>query len=170
MEGLMNAVRNNDVEAIAREIVSGGVDLTMYDFYNGTPLHYAVTEKCNRNTVQFLNIQFNAANHYGDTPLHCALQDNNIDMARFLLLLNANVYVTNYVGKSPLDMAKADKNMYAIMIPHTNGHRLWVKWRPLIIAIGRISLLYRESVHNVWKPGGVGYNACKRDFEQLSFK
>lgn len=41
-----------------------------------------------------------------NTPLHGAVQDNNIEAARWLLASDANPYALDFNGKTPLDLAE----------------------------------------------------------------
>ena len=179
---LLDAIRTNNKDTIALELVRCRLDVSdpvivqlnsEYDLCYGTPLHYAVAHNCRRHIIDFLwciGAHVDAMDYYGNTPLHYALQKQQLNLVMIggLLQLNANVYIKNCMDMSPLDIAKMwDSEVYKLMIPYTKGHRLWVKWRSIIRVLGVLSIQYRKSVENVWKPNGVGYRECKRDFENL---
>lgn len=172
---LLDSIRTNNLYHIAMLVNVSELDIndnSFYELYYGTPLHFAVSQGCFRTTIQFLcgiGSDVNAIDYYGDTPLHYALEYKNIDIIMGLLSIGSSpdVYKKNMLDETPLDLARdAGREMYDLLIPYTKGHRLWVKWRPIVRVLGRLVIQYRESVDNVWKPGGVGFYQCKLNFEK----
>lgn len=179
MDLLLEAIRTNHTDAILQAILSGNVainDNQEYTLYYGTPLHHAVSQRARRLTINLLwllGANVDATDYYNETPLHLAIQQNDRRLVEALLHLGANIYIPNCFDETPLQMVCNNNNNYnplihTLMIPHTKGHRLWVKWRPILRVLACLSTMYRQSVENVWKPAtGSGYLLCKKEFEHL---
>lgn len=144
MDLLLEAIRTNHTDAILQAILSGNVainDNQEYTLYYGTPLHHAVSQRGARlNLLWLLGANVDATDYYHDTPL----QQNDRRSVEALLHLGANIYIPNCFDETPLHMAVRNNNynlMHTLMIPHTKGHRLWVKWRPILRVLACLSTI-----------------------------
>ena len=142
---LLKAIKNNDLKMIASIVVDKDIDINYndyYDLYYGTPLHYATKQKCKQKTLRLMlyaGANVNAKDYYGETPLHEAIRDNDKKMVKFLVETGADIYQKNNQQESPLELSTSKRALYNILIPYTKGHQKWIKIKPFLYVIGKIT-------------------------------
>ena len=100
--------------------------------------------------------------YYGVSPLWDAVQNQcSNEMLLVLLRHGADLYNGGYNGVPILRVALYSYP-WSLFVPYTRGHRRWKQLRGLFKARAH----YLESVHRVWKPGGVGYHMAYQSFKQ----
>lgn len=104
---------------------------------------------------------------YQLSPLHYAVQYDRVNLTRWLLRHGANVRQTDIYGENPIRFANFfysqnpyHKDIVRILCLFERIRRLKFKIR----FIGTLMCAYYRSVHNVWKPFGVGYFIALHDF------
>lgn len=140
--------------------------------FNQSLLHCAIQEYKTDDDLVFRKEYINAQDCFGLTPLHYAVEYDSPDIARRLLLEHgAKTNVQDIYGDTPIDVAKRyyshlpnHKIMFALIKRYDNLRRIRFKMRFLI----KLLTMYKKSVHNVWKPGGVGYYSAKNDYVLLT--
>ena len=133
---------------------------------NQTFLHYAIQEFNEVDLCDFRE-DIDAQDCFGLTPLHYAVEYDQIDLARRLIMFGAKTNLQDIYGDTPLGVAKRyyshmpnHKPMCALIKRHERIRRVRFKIRVL----AHLLIMYRQSVHNVWKPGGVGYHSAMNEF------
>lgn len=95
-------------------LVWAGANLKIQDEYKNNLLHNCVLNNCNLQTLELLlhfNIpKINKKNAWENTPLHLASAIGDIDKATLLLNYNANLYLQNNSGLTPIEIAIQYKN------------------------------------------------------------
>ena len=100
-----------DVHALANLLTSPEFDVDAKDNNGRTPLHLAVTEFLEVETVKLLvsyGANVNAKDKNGETPLHIVPRNRSIfstEVARFLISEGANIHAKDNTGKTPLHSA-----------------------------------------------------------------
>lgn len=145
-------------------------DHSCYTEYFGTSLHVAVRYNTDNPALLEALIQAGACVHeldyYGVSPLWDAVQNQCSDeMLLVLLRHGADLYNGGYDGIPIRDIA-VHSYPWSLFVPYTRGHRRWKQIRGLFKASQVLKAHYFESVHRVWKPGGVGYNMAHESFKQ----
>ena len=64
-------------------------------------------------------VNMDVINNKGETPLHLAIEYENISMIKLLLYLKASLKPINFNGKSPLDLLN-EKNLTSLIHPPTS--------------------------------------------------
>jgi hypothetical protein len=112
----------------------------------------------------------NAQDCFGLTAVHYAVEFDFVHVLRFLLNRGGNTQTPDIYGDSPLDVAYRyyswNPNHEAVcktIKAYNHKKSILFKCRFL----GRLMCMYRQSVHNVYKPYGVGYYESKKEFESL---
>ena len=83
---------------------------------NASLLHFSIVGG-NLDTIRYLlerNLNVNAKNLYGETPLHWCCKEGNVEIARLLLSYGAKDNARDYDGNSPLHWA-AEYNQHEIV-------------------------------------------------------
>lgn len=150
-------------------------DKSSYDEYFGTCLHVAVRYNKDRpdilQTLLDLGAKVNETDYYGVSALYNAIDhyDCSIETIKVLLKNGADVYNYGYVNESPLDLVsrKEHHEAYKVMIPYTKGHKKWKRISVIIRVCCLLKKQYYQSVHNVWKPHGTGYDMAKSHFDSM---
>ncbi|MCL2305282.1 MAG: ankyrin repeat domain-containing protein [Planctomycetaceae bacterium] len=100
-----------DVHALANLLTSPEFDVNAKDNHGRTPLHLAVTEFMEIETIKLLvsyGANVNAIDKNGETPLHLVVRNQSIfstEVARFLVSEGANIHARDNTGKTPLHTA-----------------------------------------------------------------
>jgi len=105
---LQTAAATNDVEKI-QELIDQGVDVNTRDIYRLTPLHQAAFWDENiEATILLLALgaDVNAQDKNGWTVLHMAIYYEQRDIIRILIKYNADPYIKNHEGNTPLMQMK----------------------------------------------------------------
>lgn len=92
-------------------------DLTEWDKYGNTPLHYAVfynNKKSIRELLDF-NVDINAQNQFGWTPLLISVFKSHQDVMMYLIHKGANLYLQDTKGRTVFDVA----NQHQLELIHT---------------------------------------------------
>lgn len=158
-------------------------DKSSYDEYFGTCLHVGIRyNQDNPEIIQTLidyGAKVNETDYYGVSALYNAidLYDSSIETIKMLLENGADIYNFGYINggyvyESPLALALRKENykVYEAMIPYTKGHKKWLTIRAVVRTCILLKRQYVQSVHNVWKPKGVGYFIAKAHFEHIACK
>ena len=117
---LISYIQNGDLESLDFS-VTHGVQLPD-DF-----LHLSVT--CNRvNLVEYLlalGFDINKQNHYGETPLHTAAKNKNLnEIAKFLVDRGGDGQIANKLGDTPSSLAQRSGNHELMMLFNSGGINL----------------------------------------------
>lgn len=139
--------------------------------FNQSLLHCAIQEYKTDDSV-FRKEYINAQDCFGLTPLHYAVEFDYPDIARRLISEHgAKTNIQDIYGDTPLGVAKRyyshlpnHETMCALIKHYDNLRRIRFKLRVFI----KLLTMYKKSVHNVWKPGGVGYYLAKNDYVLLT--
>uniref|UniRef100_A0A914GXX0 Uncharacterized protein n=1 Tax=Globodera rostochiensis TaxID=31243 RepID=A0A914GXX0_GLORO len=99
---------SKDHLGVARELIDNGADLNAQDERGTTPLHKAASQGHQR-IVNLLmgnreKLQIDLPNREGDTPLHLACEDQQMDVALFLVRSGANLEKKNRQNQTPTDL------------------------------------------------------------------
>jgi serine/threonine protein kinase len=108
---------------IAQDLLAQGTKLTVQDHQGRTLLHHAVLDQ--EPTVltylltdpRFKKIRVSLVNIpdlHGQTPLHCAIQQEDEKLVRQLLYAGANANLVNQAGETPSDLAYRTGNLCLI--------------------------------------------------------
>lgn len=92
-----------------------GKDRSLQNSDGESPLHIAVIENANLEKLNFLlsvGFQINKRDKNGNTPLHLAVQLKRSEMIPMLLSNNANVFISNNIGVSPLSFVLTERTEY----------------------------------------------------------
>lgn len=186
MDCMYVAIRKGNLNAIVALHNIYDLDLndkSSYDEYFGTCLHVAVRYNEDRpdiiETLIHLGVNVNDTDYYGVSALYNAIDmyGSSIDTIKMLLKYGADIYKYGYISggdqyESPLELAlrKGNTEAYKAMIPYTKGHKKWLRVRAIIRACCLLKKQYIQSVHNVWRPKGVGYHIAKAHFQYISCK
>jgi hypothetical protein len=138
--------------------------------FNQSLLHCAIQESETVDDSVFHDDYINAQDCFGLAPLHYAVEYDTLDIARRLMSEHgAQTNLQDIYGDTPLDVSKRyyshlpnHETMCALITRYDNLRRIRFKVRIL----AKLLAMYKQSVHNVWKPGGVGYYLAKNDFDQ----
>ena len=109
---------------------------------------------------------------FGLTPLHYAVEYDYLNLARRLMSEHgAKTNLQDIYGDTPLGVAKRyyshlpnHKSMCTLIETYDRRRRIRFKFHVLV----KLLAMYKQSVHNVWKPGGVGYYLAMNDFVLLT--
>jgi ankyrin repeat protein len=63
-----------------------------------------------------LDVDINARNEWGGTPLYLACQNGHLDVVKYLLYAGVNMYLTTHSGRTPLDIAYTIENDEIVQI------------------------------------------------------
>lgn len=156
-----------------------GAAMFMYDPANSfkqSALHFAIQEIDQDERLFELLPKARDYIHMTDiyhlSPLHYAVQYDRVHLARWLLRHGANVRQKDIYGNKPVQYARRyySQNPY-----HNDIVRILCLYERIqqikckIRCIGALVCAYYRSVHNVWKPFGVGYFIARNDFEKHSY-
>ena len=138
--------------------------------FNQSLLHYAIQESETFEETLFRKEYINARDCFGLTPLHYAVEYDNLDLARRLISEHgAKTNLQDIYGATPKGVAQQYYShlpnhdlMCALIERYDRLRRIRFKIRFLV----KLLDIYKQSVHNVWKPGGVGYYSAKNDFDK----
>jgi hypothetical protein len=156
---------------------TGNMHLLHYDpnnTFKQSFLHYMIQEHDDEvelieMSVHFLD-QVNAQDCFGLTPVHYAVQFDLVNLLRFFLSNGGNTSLRDIYGDTAWEIAT---RYYKNNPKHEEIYKLFQKQaqkkriRFKIILMTHLLSMYRQSVHNVWRPYGVGYYEAKNDFEML---
>lgn len=155
-------------------------DNSSYKDYYAVAMHIAAETNNERmiRLIASLGADVDAMDYYGETPLYQSLMYGRTESARVLLELGADLYAevarfdsnknTEYI-ETPLSINKKRNNgaPYPWVIPYTKEFKRMKKLRLYAKVVETIMSQYRQSVHNVWKPGGVGYKHAQDNFHHM---
>lgn len=151
-----------------------GYPMFLYNTTNSfrqSVLHFAIQEihederlfELIPNAHEFIN----TLDIYNLSPLHYAIQYDRPGLTRWLLRHGANMREKDIYGDDPLQIARKyySQNPYhndivRILCLYEKFQRIKFKVR----FIGMLIRAYHRSVHNVWKPFGIGYYIARKDF------
>mmetsp|Transcript_15644 Transcript_15644/g.17389 ORF Transcript_15644/g.17389 Transcript_15644/m.17389 type:complete len:153 (+) Transcript_15644:41-499(+) len=104
------------------ELIERKVDPNIVDALGSTGLHYAAGgghPKCTKHILGMPNVNVNAINKAGDTPLHKAVAKTHkgtLECVELLIAAGANTALTNKAGQLAKDIAKGD-DVKASLVP-----------------------------------------------------
>lgn len=107
------SIAMNQSEAMVATLI--GKDISLQNSDGESPLHIAVIENANVKKVSFLlssGFHINKRDKNGNTPLHLAVQLKRSEIIPVLLSNNANVFISNNVGVSPLSFVLTEGTEY----------------------------------------------------------
>jgi ankyrin repeat protein len=117
---LYGAARSGRKE-VAELLIAKGADVNAKDVNGTIPLHYAAYEG-HKEIVELLiakGAEVNAKTDvYGRTPLHFAAATGHKEIAELLITKGADVNAKNKKGKTPLDLAKYEPEIAALIRKH----------------------------------------------------
>jgi len=110
LKPLIHAIKDND-DVLARKIVSSGLNVNLFYCDSFTPLHHAINVKNTAMSLYLLDHGFsniNSTDIRGETPLHRAAWNDQLEVAKKLLALGAELEAKNFFGYTPLHLAAAN--------------------------------------------------------------
>lgn len=140
-----------------------------YYEYFSSPLHYAIRYDCSLEMIESIidsDVDVNAPNYFGETPLHYAIYRNDARIVQLLLYKGSDPYARHYMGETALELARNYENVWKVMRLYSNGVRRWQKLRTYFLARSAFLKLYEETLDRIWSPDGAGYHIAKIQFEQ----
>ena len=183
---LFDAIRTHNERAVATLMDLYNLDVndsSSFEEYFGTPMHVAAETNDVRmvRLIHSLGGEVDGKDYYGDTPLYNSMTYGRTLSASVLLELGADLYaeVTRFDREkntpfieTPLSVCKKRNNgaPYPWVVPYTKEFKRMKKLRLYAKVVETIMSQYRRSVHNVWKPGGVGYKRAHDNFHRMITK
>jgi len=105
---LQTAVKDGDLDDVARLLIERGANVNIADDEGATPLLRVDSVKMAQLLIEH-GARVNAADRDGLTPLHlAAFESENIELAKLLIAHGADVNAGNREGYTPLDILVAD--------------------------------------------------------------
>ncbi|XP_033639854.1 putative ankyrin repeat protein RF_0381 [Asterias rubens] len=116
-------------------------DVTVTNKDGDTPLYLATFKCAGSSCSDFRLIQtlisvgcnVNAQNHKGNTPLHWAASEGDVELIKFLLTCGADRYIKNNIGMYPIGMATNNGHLRAgkhLKISLPNNRSPWDMFEP----------------------------------------
>ncbi len=106
---LNQAIIANDATAI-KQTFQLHVDVNQKNASGLYPIHFAVADGVKPDTLKLLldyGANVDVTNNWGETPMHLAVKNNQIEKVKMLLEKGANCNVLNHGGQSPLHLTIA---------------------------------------------------------------
>lgn len=155
-------------------------DNSVYEFYYATPMHIAAqtNDEATIRLIYELGGKIDGLDYYEETPLYQAMKQGYDVSSKILLELGASLYYevphfnretqTHYT-ETPLYHNKQlnDGKPSDFVVPYTKEYKRLKKLQCYAKIVGKITKQYYKSVDNVWKFGGVGYEAAFKEFQSL---
>jgi ankyrin repeat protein len=122
------AVDKVNIEIVRLLLRHPDIEVNTIDNTGNTPLHLAASHgyiEIVRLLLGHPDIAVNSTNNLGDTPLHFAAEEDHGEIVRLLLENGSDVYLTNDIDESPLNIAKpkAQKIIEDFIHQRLHGHK-----------------------------------------------
>ena len=128
---LQQAVSQSSIE-IAKQLVEGGANMPVTDKNGMSVLHIiASSAKPHIGLVIWLakkGLDVNLVDRQGNTAFHIAIENGHIELAKQLLVLGADPYVSNKAGLTPLHLACQTKQIEWIKHLSQQSNLLPLHW------------------------------------------
>uniref|UniRef100_A0A8C1CT66 Euchromatic histone-lysine N-methyltransferase 1a n=1 Tax=Cyprinus carpio carpio TaxID=630221 RepID=A0A8C1CT66_CYPCA len=110
------ATENKNLEQV-KMLISVGADVQIRDKEENVCLHWAAFSGCDEITQLLLDKRsdLHAVNIHGDSPLHIAVRQNQLDCVMLFLSRGADVNLKNKDGETPLDCCSITSKMWTIL-------------------------------------------------------
>lgn len=180
---LFDAIRTLNERAVTTLMDLYNLDVndnSSFEEYFGTPMHVAAETNDVRmvRLIHSLGGEVDGKDYYGDTPLYSSMMHGRTLSASVLLELGADLYAEVMLFdrekdtpliETPLSVCKKRNNdaPYPFVVPYTKEFKRMKKLRLYTKVVGTIMSQYQRSIHNVWKPGGVGYMRAQDNFHHM---
>lgn len=174
---LLDAVRTGNINVVTTLLNLFNLDVddnSHYEAYYATPLIVAV----DANQVDMVELLLSLysdpdkTDYYNRTALYYAIHNQcDINIIKKLLQAGANIYTRPLCyEETPMKLAEkmGNKEVIEVLIPYTRGHKRWRQIRLIMKFFSMIKDLYKQSVHNVWRPKGKGYDVVRDEFYMLA--
>ena len=180
MACLLDGVRNGNINVVTTLLSLFNLDVddnSHYEAYYATPLMVAVEANQSDMVELLLSLDSdpNKTDYYNRTALYYAIYNQcDIKIIKKLLQAGANIYARplsyEETENTPMMLAEkmGNKEVIEVLIPYTRGHKRWRQIRLIMKFFSVIKDLYDQSVHNVWRPKGKGYDVVRDEFYMLA--
>uniref|UniRef100_A0A8C1ZTY9 Euchromatic histone-lysine N-methyltransferase 1a n=1 Tax=Cyprinus carpio TaxID=7962 RepID=A0A8C1ZTY9_CYPCA len=110
------ATENMNLEQV-KMLISAGADVQIRDKEENVCLHWAAFSGCDEIAQLLLDKRsdLHAVNIHGDSPLHIAVRQNQLDCVMLFLSRGADVNLKNKDGETPLDCCSINSKMWTIL-------------------------------------------------------
>uniref|UniRef100_A0A671S5E5 Histone-lysine N-methyltransferase EHMT1-like n=1 Tax=Sinocyclocheilus anshuiensis TaxID=1608454 RepID=A0A671S5E5_9TELE len=110
------ATENMNLEQV-KMLISAGADVQIRDKEENVCLHWAAFSGCDKIAQLLLDKRsdLHAVNIHGDSPLHIAVRQNQLDCVMLFLSRGADVNLNNKDGETPLDCCSVNSKMWTIL-------------------------------------------------------
>uniref|UniRef100_A0A673M1L9 Histone-lysine N-methyltransferase EHMT1-like n=1 Tax=Sinocyclocheilus rhinocerous TaxID=307959 RepID=A0A673M1L9_9TELE len=110
------ATENMNLEQV-KMLISVGADVQIRDKEENVCLHWAAFSGCDEIAQLLLDKRsdLHAVNIHGDSPLHIAVRQNQLDCVMLFLSRGADVNLKNKDGETPLDCCSINSKMWTIL-------------------------------------------------------
>lgn len=107
-DGISSFMRALDLGADATKLMVNKKNIGVRDSFGRTPLHIAVLKNAPLDCISYLlgeGSEINTRDKDGNSPLHVAVEQNNKEVGQILISKNADIFLTNNAGESPLRLS-----------------------------------------------------------------
>uniref|UniRef100_A0A673IIZ6 Voltage-dependent N-type calcium channel subunit alpha-1B-like n=1 Tax=Sinocyclocheilus rhinocerous TaxID=307959 RepID=A0A673IIZ6_9TELE len=110
------ATENMNLEQV-KMLISAGADVQIRDKEENVCLHWAAFSGCDKIAQLLLDKRsdLHAVNIHGDSPLHIAVRQNQLDCVMLFLSRGTDVHLKNKDGETPLDCCSVNSKMWTIL-------------------------------------------------------
>uniref|UniRef100_A0A672TBZ0 Histone-lysine N-methyltransferase EHMT1-like n=1 Tax=Sinocyclocheilus grahami TaxID=75366 RepID=A0A672TBZ0_SINGR len=110
------ATENMNLEQV-KMLISAGADVQIRDKEENVCLHWAAFSGCDKIAQLLLDKRsdLHAVNIHGDSPLHIAVRQNQLDCVMLFLSRGADVNLKNKDGETPLNCCSVNSKMWTIL-------------------------------------------------------
>ncbi|XP_073696004.1 histone-lysine N-methyltransferase EHMT1a isoform X3 [Garra rufa] len=110
------ATENTNLEQV-KMLISAGADVQIRDKEENVCLHWAAFSGCDEIAQLLLDKRsdLHAVNIHGDSPLHIAVRQNQLDCVMLFLSRGADVNLKNKDSETPLDCCSINSKMWTIL-------------------------------------------------------
>jgi hypothetical protein len=127
-----------------------------------------------RHLMTFDEIDVNARDIFGLTPLHYAIESDCMNIVLLLLQHGAHVNAMDIYKDTPYNIAVkyySNNPNHLLICEVLQKHDCWRKRKIIMFMkirlVGKLICLYKRSIERVWIPYGIGYYLVKHEFESF---